>query len=469
MKPDGAPADPLPIAPLSAPIDATIRVPGSKSLSNRHLLLAAASAAPGRSIALRGVLRCDDTERLAAALERLGSAIDWRGDTLEVGCRAAAADANLGESIAVDLGDGGTPTRFMLAFAAAGCGALRGRDTWVTVDGSARMRERPVAEGIEMLRALGATVEYAEAPGRLPVRVRAGSLRGGHLAVGRTASSQFVSALLLVGAQLDEGIDIRFTEEPTSASYLELSLAVLSEVRGADACLVERAPDGHALRRLRVARAAPAPYRGASIEPDASSAVYPAAAAALAGGRVTLAGLPRASVQPDRHFLDDLARRGVRVAACTGPDGAPATLVESSGTVRAADADYALAPDAAVMAMVLAARADRPSLFTGLRTLRVKESDRIASVAAGLRALGGTVEVGEDWARVHPLPASATAAAIETVQDHRIAMAFAVLGLVRPGVSIRNPGCVAKSWPGFWEALDLLRGPATRDNRGSES
>jgi 3-phosphoshikimate 1-carboxyvinyltransferase len=145
--------------------------------------------------------------------------------------------------------------------------------------------------------------------------------------------------------------------------------------------------------------------------------------------------------------------------------------VSAGKSLRGHDANYARMPDAAVMAMVLAACADGPSLFTGLATLRVKESDRIAAVATGLRALGATVETGDDWARIHPLPArnsavnthesaSLTAAinvAIDTVNDHRIAMAFAILGLARGGVSIANPGCVGKSWPGFWTSLDLLR------------
>ncbi|MEY2716793.1 MAG: 3-phosphoshikimate 1-carboxyvinyltransferase, partial [Planctomycetota bacterium] len=147
----------------------------------------------------------------------------------------------------------------------------------------------------------------------------------------------------------------------------------------------------------------------------------------------------------------DLALRGAAIEEVES-----GTRVSARGTLRGLDRDYSTAPDAAVMAMVLAACADAPSRFTGLGTLRVKESDRIAAVAAGLRALGGTVETGEDWARIHPLPASLTPAAIDTANDHRIAMAFAVLGLARGGVSIKNPSCVAKSWPGFWDALSAL-------------
>ena len=437
--------DPLPIEPVARPVDAAIRVPGSKSLSNRHLVLAALAKAPTE---LRGLLACDDCDRLLRALGALGfAATDRAGGSagaIEVARRGPARSGTL------DLGDGGTPTRFMMALVAA-----QPDGEW-TIDGSARMRERPVAEGVEMLRALGARAEYAEAEGRLPVRVRGGGLAGGRLAVGRTASSQFVSALMLVAPSLPRGLEIEFTEEPTSASYLHLSLAALAAARVE--AVVEYGPvplggaPGGGLRRISIA---PQPIEGGivEIEPDASSAVYPAAAAVLTGGRVELLGTPRRSVQPDSWFLDDLALRGARVDASS--DGL-STVVAAGRALRGLDADYSRAPDAAVMAMVLAACGDRPSHFTGLSTLRVKESDRIASVAAGLRALGGTVETGDDWARVYPLPACAASAAIDTANDHRIAMAFAVLGLSRPGVSIKNPGCVAKSWPGFWEALERL-------------
>jgi len=448
--------DPLPIEPARGPLSAAIRVPGSKSLSNRHLVLAALAQGETR---LRGLLACDDCDRLLVALDACGVAHRIEQPSGDVIITGGAGRLPRGAS--VNLGDGGTPTRFMLALAACADGET-------IVDGSARMRERPVAEGVELLRALGADIAYTEAAGRLPVRIRGGTLRGGTprggtIEVGRTASSQFVSALMLVAPALADGIDIRFTEEPTSASYLELSLAALAAA-GVDAeitrgpVLLSAATIGGGLARITIA---PQPIRAGAIdiEPDASSAVYPAAAAVLCGGSVALDRLPRHSAQPDIAFLDDIAMRGARVEVVARDRDTPptATRVSAGKHLRGHDANYARMPDAAVMAMVLAACGDAPSLFTGLGTLRVKESDRIASVAAGLRALGGTVETGDDWARVHPLPARLTPASIDTVNDHRIAMAFAVLGLAREGVSIANPGCVAKSWPGFWSALDLLR------------
>lgn len=443
--------DPLPIEPAARPVDAAMRVPGSKSLSNRHLILAAVADAPTE---LRGLLACDDCDGLLRALGTLGfgaTRLDLAADRVEI------ARVGPPRGGALDLGDGGTPTRFMIALAAA-----QPEGVW-TIDGSARMRERPVAEGVEMLRALGARLEYEGGEGRLPVRVHGGGLAGGRLEVGRTASSQFVSALMLVAPRLPRGLELEFTDEPTSASYLQLTLAALAAARVEASVgygsIALGGPPGGGLRRIAIAPQ-PVPGGVVEIEPDASSAVYPAAAAVLTGGRVELLGMPRRSVQPDSWFLDDLALRGAAVASSA--DGL-ATVVAAGRALRGLDADYSRAPDAAVMAMVLAACGDAPSRFTGLGTLRVKESDRIATVAAGLRALGATVEVGEDWARVHPLPPRPIPAQIDTANDHRIAMAFAVLGLARPGVSIKNPGCVAKSWPGFWAALEELA-PVRRES-----
>lgn len=465
MSASAALPDPFAIEPMAftsqAIRAAAIRVPGSKSLSNRHLILAALARGSTR---LRGLLACDDCDRLLAALDAcaISHRVDGGDLIIDGGADRSERDTT------VNLGDGGTPTRFMLAFAAAQRGGA------CIIDASARMRERPVAEGVAMLRALGGEIHaeihaenqgMAEAmrlPMRLPMRVRGGSLRGGRIDIGATASSQFVSALMLVAPALADGIDIHFTDEPTSASYLELSLAALAAA-GVNFEVVRRpvllsaASVGGGLARITIPSQ---PIAGGTIdiEPDASSAVYPAAAAVLCGSTVTLEGLARHSAQPDIGFLDDLAMRGARVEVVGN-----STRVSAGKSLRGHDANYARMPDAAVMAMVLAACADGPSLFTGLATLRVKESDRIAAVATGLRALGATVETGDDWARIHPLPARNSAinpamkVAIDTVNDHRIAMAFAILGLARGGVSIANPGCVGKSWPGFWTSLDLLR------------
>ncbi|MCX5650047.1 MAG: 3-phosphoshikimate 1-carboxyvinyltransferase [Planctomycetota bacterium] len=441
---------------------ARIRVPGSKSLTNRHLVIAALADGESR---LSGALRSDDCDRLVDALRAMGAEFAWdAADPTVLRVRGVAGRPRA--AARVDLGDGGTPTRFMLAVAALASGRTE-------IDGSARMRERPIDEGVDLLRAIGARAEFPRVPRALPVVIegpREGeSLDGGGIEVGRTASSQFISALMLIAPWTARGIQVRFTDEPTSAGYIALSLAALG-AHGVDAASaygpvpIHRAAPGTGLRSIRIASQTVA---GAdiAIEPDASSAVYPAALAAIMGGEVELVGCTRRSLQPDSWFLDDLALRGVTVEEV--PSGAgPSVIVRSDGALRAHDADYARAPDAAVMAMVLAACADRASRFTGLETLRVKESDRIATVAAGLRALGGRVETGDDWVLVHPLPERLTPATIEASADHRIAMAFAVLGAARGGVTIDDPAVVAKSWPGFWSTLDLLAGQVCRQNGG---
>ncbi len=455
-----------------ATLRARIRVPGSKSLTNRHLVIAALADGVTQ---LDGVLRSEDCDRLAAALTLMGARFEWSDEIGATSVRVHGVAGHPRAAERVDLGDGGTPTRFMLAVA-----ALCAEPT--EIDGSARMRERPIDEGVDLLRAIGARAEFPRVPRALPVRIcggRAGELLdGGPIEVGRTASSQFISALMLIAPWTRQGIDLRFTEEPTSASYLALSLAALA-AHGVEASseyapvALDRAAPGIGLRRIRIARQRVGSARIA-IEPDASSAVYPAALAAILGGEVELLGCTRRSLQPDSWFLDDLALRGAVVEESSDFSGNPSVFVRgggsstgsSRGSLRAHDADYARAPDAAVMAMVVAACADSPSRFTGLATLRVKESDRIATVAAGLRALGGRVETGDDWALVHPLPPMLTRATIAATADHRIAMAFAVLGAARGGVTIDQPDVVAKSWPGFWTALDLLRGQVSRQNGG---
>jgi 3-phosphoshikimate 1-carboxyvinyltransferase len=440
---------------------ASIRVPGSKSLTNRHLVLAALADGETR---LSGALRSDDCDRLVEALAAMGAGFEWEaGDPTALRVRGVAGRPRAAPR--VDLGDGGTPTRFMLAVAALASGRTE-------IDGSARMRERPIDEGVDLLRAIGARAEFPRVPRALPVVIegpREGELLdGGGLEIGRTASSQFVSALMLIAPWTARGIQLRFTEEPTSGSYIALSLAALAahgiEAASAYAPVpVHLAAPGAGLRGIRIASQYVSGTR-IEIEPDASSAVYPAALAAIMGGEIELVGCSRRSLQPDSWFLDDLAMRGADIEEVARPHAAPSVLVRSTARLRAHDADYARAPDAAVMAMVVAACADGPSRFTGLGTLRVKESDRIESVAAGLRALGGRVETGPDWVVVHPLPATLTPATIAATSDHRIAMAFAVLGSARAGVSIDDPAVVAKSWPGFWEALGLLAGQVCRQN-----
>ena len=412
-------------------------VPGSKSLTNRWLMLAA--LAEGSSV-LHGALASDDTTSFAEAVSRCGVRATWSGpdELTVVGCGGRPRGGS-----SVNLGDGGTPTRFMAAFAALA-------DRPIVIDGSARMRERPVAEGIAMLAALGTPIHWMEAAGRVPVAVGGSLPTGSALAVGATSSSQFISAVMLIAPWLDRGLEVIFTEPPTSASYLELSIGVLAHA-GVPVS-VERTVAGE----LAAVSIAPHAVRGGEVrvEPDASSAIYPLAAAALVPGmRVTVPGLPRTTAQPDRGAIDALVAMGAIERTVAG-----STSIECGGTLRGISIDASRWPDGALAIAAVAAAASGRTTISGLHTLRVKESDRIGALAAELRALGCTVAASDDALTIDPSTRHARAVTLHAHRDHRVAMSLATLGLVRPGISIDDPGCVAKSWPGFWESLARFEG-----------
>lgn len=437
-------ADPLPLTPLGAPFDCRVRVPGSKSLTNRLYVLAA--LASGRSI-VRRPLRSDDTDRLLAALATLGIAHRWQGEDVAIdGCSGHVPGGGR-----VDLGDGGTPTRFLLAL------ATLAREP-VVVDGSARMRERPIDEGVELLRRLGASMRGTLVEGieRLPVTVEptaSGGLTGGELTVGRTASSQFLSALLLIAPTMPGGLTLRYRDPPTSASYLDLTVDAMRRV-GCEVT-VERSADGTLLshRVAPTAAGAIAPF-DCTVEADASSIAYFAVAAAIVpGARVTLEGIPAASIQPDLALLEALASMGAIVTR-----GENAITVVGPPSMRAFQGDASLFPDASLALAAACSRVAGRSEIRGLRTLAVKESDRIAALATELTRIGCRCEATSDQLTIEGAPTVTTPATIATYRDHRIAMSFAALSVVRPGLSIADPGCVGKSYPNFWRDFRSLGG-----------
>ena len=424
-------SDPRVVPRSTERVDLDISVPGSKSISCRALVLA--SMADGQST-LAGLLRADDTDALAGAMLAVGCGVNASADgTTIAGPVPGDVDAT------IDLGHGGTPARFMMAVASRGSAT-------VTVDGSDRLRERPMADMVPMLEALGATVEALASPGHLPMRIRGGPWATDQLEVGRTASSQFLSALLLVAASMPSGLELCLTEAPTSAPYLRLTIA---ELRRWGVDVQTSYGDGYAVR-IRVPGGGVQPQHRA-IPADASSALFwSTAAAILPESCIRLKGVTLDDGQPDAAAFQILREMGLRLDVidgglqCRGP-----AVLRSAGLVNC-DA----MPDAAPALAVAACFADAPTRLTGLSTLRVKESDRVATIAGELSRAGCDVETSGDDLIVVPRPLSAEPVTLETWDDHRIAMAGAILGLRRGGVAIADPDCTAKSYPGFWGELD---------------
>lgn len=426
--------DPLPVTPIG-PFDAEVRVPGSKSLTNRALAVAA--LADGRS-ELHGALVADDRTVMVEGLRALGVRIDGgHADTALIvhgtGGRVPAREADL------DLRLSGTAIRFLAAIAALGEGRYR-------LDGTARMRERPIGDLLEALRALGAEARDELGSGCPPIVVHAHGLDGGTVRVAGGRSSQFLSALLMVAPAARAPVRIEVDGELLSKPFADMTVAVMH----AFGVSIER--DGYRAFEVAPARYQPRVY---PVEADAMAAGYFWAAAAVTGGRVRTPGVGRDSVQGDRRLADVLATMG-----CTVRWAADAVEVEgpAAGRLRGGTFDLNDMPDQAQTLAVVGLFADEPVRIENVWNLRIKETDRLNALARELARLGADVVEGEDAIEVRPLvPGSIRLpVAIDTYGDHRMAMAFAVAGLRLPGVALRDPGCVAKTYPGFfqdWAAL----------------
>lgn len=411
----------------AGPLSGEVPAPASKSVTNRALLLAALS--PGRS-RLRGILLADDTRHMMGALERLGFALRREGQDVEVDGGGGSIPAPAAQ---LEVGNAGTAMRFLTAAAALGPGPYR-------LDGEPRMRQRPIGELAAALTALGAAVAFPGEEGFPPLEVRGGRLHGGTVSLPAARSSQFASALLMIAPCLPGGLELRLEGEIVSAPYLEITLDLMArfggdaERLGADRFLV---PGGG--------------YRGADlpIEGDASAAAALLAAAAVTGGRVRVSGLPLGSRQPDLRFAELLETMGCRVTR--DPEGVTVEGRPRSGI----DVDLREAPDLAPALAAVALFAGSPSRIRGAAHLRLKESNRIEDLARGLRRVGGRVREHEDGLSIEPRPLAG--ARLDPCRDHRLAMAFTVVGLRVPGVEILDPDCVAKSYPDFFDALERLR------------
>jgi 3-phosphoshikimate 1-carboxyvinyltransferase len=407
-------------------VSATLTLPGSKSFTHRALIAAALAEGESR---LTNALKAEDTELTAQALGRLGAGIEWQGATVRVmgsGGRLKPVAEPL------HLGNSGTSMRFLTALAALGTGQY-------VLTGSPRLCERPMGELLEALQQLGVKAVSQRGDGCPPVVVQ-GGLAGGRASLSGAVSSQYLSALLFIGPLAPRGVEIEVTGELVSRPYVNMTLEVLAGFG------ISHYREGYRYFRVPGGQEyAPQDY---AIEGDASSASYFWAAAALTGGRVTITNLSLESCQGDIDFLSVLARLGCRI------DSSPTGLTVAGGPLQGIQVNMANMPDLVPTLAVLAAFARGDTVITGAAHLRHKESDRLAAVAAELGKMGIEVQETEDGLIIHG--GQPRGAEIETYQDHRIAMAFAVAGLRVPGVVIKDPGCVAKSFPDFWEFLDRL-------------
>lgn len=408
----------------------TVRLPGSKSISNRCLMLAGLARG---TTTLRGLLDADDTRVMREALITLGirlecaSGDDWRVEG--VGGIFPAKQA------ALFLGNAGTALRPLTAVLALSGGEY-------TLSGVPRMHERPVGDLVEALRAAGAAIDCTRKEGYPPLAIHPATLRDAPIRVRGDVSSQFLTALLMALPLAGHSSTIEVTGELISKPYVEITLKLMQRF----GLHVER--DGWT--RFRVP---PGPYISPGelqVEGDASGASYFLAAGVLGGGPVRVEGIGADSIQGDIAFADELRRLGASIR--TGPGWIEAS---GPGLVRAFDADFNQIPDAAMTLAVCALRADGPCRLRNIGSWRVKETDRIHAMASELRKAGATVEEGQDWLRITP-PQNIEFASIETYDDHRMAMCFSLIAVMGAPVRIEHPECTAKTYPGYFDDLRTL-------------
>lgn len=421
---------PRSIRAAQRPLAATVVVPGSKSVANRALVCA--SLASGVS-ALSAVPDGDDSRAMAAGLRAMGAEVTLDADRAILRGHGEALRPE--PSATIDCGLAGTTSRFLTAVAALS-------DEPIVIDGATPLRTRPMGPLHDALVSLGATIEWLGERGHLPVRVARGDLRGGTVRLPGDVSSQFLTALMLIGPLLREGLRIELTTDLVSKPYVAMTAAVMGSFG---------VPGVHIDERTVVVPAGA--YRAADylVEPDASSASYPLAAVAICGGRVHVPALTANSLQGDARFVDLLAAMGCTVERTA----AGTTVSRATGTpLHGMRVDMADVSDLVPTVAAIAAFCDAPTEITGVGFIRSKESNRIDDVVDELVRLGIDASARPDGMLI--MPSSPTAAEVQTHHDHRMAMAFALIGLRVPGMRIADPDVVSKSWPGYWTMLDTI-------------
>jgi 3-phosphoshikimate 1-carboxyvinyltransferase len=440
----------LTITPILHPLNAAVRVPGSKSLTNRALVIAALADGTTR---LTNTLFSDDSLYLVKALQTLGFdlTLDETNHMMQITGLGGIIPSHQADLF---IGNAGTAARFLCAFLTLGSGKY-------VLDGAPRMRQRPIRDLMDALTLLGAKVDPLVTTGErprtmedrpfpttrhqacLPVRITASGLPGGKTSLAGDVSSQFLSALLMVAPYAHSPIKIAVSTKVNSKPYIDMTLAIMQDFG------IEIQRDGYSHFIIPLGHYSPS--RNYLIESDASAASYFFAAAALCGGSVRVENISRNSKQGDIGFLEVLRQMG-----CSVVDTEYCIQVLGAAVLHGIDVDMSDIPDTAQTLAVIAPFAAEPTRIRGIASARLKETDRVAATCAELGRLGVRVDEHPDGFTIYPC-SEFNAAVIQTYQDHRMAMSFALIGLRLPGVSIENPDCVTKTFPNFFDVLETLR------------
>ena len=420
----------LTIDPLVEPPNARIDLPGSKSITNRALVVA--GLADGES-ELAGVLFSEDTHVMMDSLQKMGVGIRQNLNGLSVSISGTGGSLQRPEET-LWVHQSGTTARFCLPLA-----ALCGQE--VTIDGDEQIKNRPHEELCKALQSLGAQIEYLEAPNSFPLVVNGKDLQGGQISLNGGISSQFISALLLAAPCFPDQLELNIDGDLVSRPYIDMTISVM-QAFGAQ---VQRVND----RRYVVS---PTGYRNSryEIEPDASAASYFFAAAAISGGSITIEGLGSRSIQGDTRFVDIVEKMGAKVVRSDS-----AISVTGTGSLIGIDASMKEISDTVPTLAAIAPLASGPTVISDVAFIARKESDRVTALITELRKIGVQAEKTETGMVIYP--GEVQKGTVHTYDDHRIAMAFSILGLVVPGITLDSPQCVAKTFPSFFDVLDQVR------------
>jgi len=422
------------VKPVSGPVQGTVKPPGSKSITNRALIVAALAEGTTH---LSGVLDCRDTQVMIQSLNRLGVKVKHDPAACTVVVQGCAGKFSQ-KSASLWLENSGTSIRFLTALCAIGKGKFQ-------LDGNPRMRERPIQDLVEALNQLGVEVTCENGTGCPPVVVKANGLKGGEASISGNVSSQYLSALLMVAPAAEKEVTITILDEMVSKPYLEITLGVMAQF-------------GVTIDRVKpsVWKIRPQTYQRSAvyeIEPDASAASYFLAAAAITGGRVTVEGLNQDALQGDINFIRVLEDMGCEIER--GRD----SITVQGCPLKGIDVDMNDISDTAQTLAAVAVFAEGPTHIRNVGHIRHKETDRIAAIATELKRMGIQVEETSDSITIHP--GEIQPATIETYDDHRMAMSFSLIGLKVPGIAINDPDCTIKTYPHFFTDLEKLCGQSS--------